>query len=96
MFESVLSLAFPLGISGIFSLKGHCSDTNVTSPFIVIAASATLVMKVLDYNALKLILVLNRAMEAAIMKLSALRPGLAVTTVHVMLVSVVMVLCVSQ
>lgn len=81
-------------------MKGPlCSDANLTSPFIVItvlAASAMLVMKVLDYNALKLILVLNLTMEAAIMKLSAPRLGLAVTTVHVMLVSVVMVLCVSQ
>ena len=53
-------------------------------------------MKVLDCNVLKLILVLNLTMEAAIKKLSAPRPGLVVTTVHVMLVSVVMVLCVSQ
>ena len=55
-----------------------------------------LVMKVLDYNVRKLILVPNLTMEAAIMKLSAPKLDLVVTTVHVVLVSVVMVLCVLQ
>ena len=55
-----------------------------------------LVMKVLDYNVLKLILVPNLTMEAAIMKLSAPRLDLAVTTVRAVMVSVVMVLCVLQ
>ena len=81
-----------------FWLNGPlCS--NLTSPFIVImiiAASAMLVMKVQDYSALKLILVLNLTMEAAIMKLSASRLGLVVTTVRVIMVSVVMDLCVLQ
>ena len=63
---------------------------------IIIAASAMLVMKVLDYNVLKLILVPNLTMEAAIMKLSAPRLDLAVTTVRAVMVSVVMVLCVLQ
>ena len=53
-------------------------------------------MKVLDYNVPKLILVPNLTMEAAIMKLSAPKLDLVVTTAHVVLVSVVMVLCVSQ
>ena len=73
--------------------------SNLTSPLFVImiiAVSAMLAMKDQDYNALKLILVLNLTMEAAIMKLSAPRLGLVVTTVHVTMVSMVMVLCVSQ
>lgn len=68
-------------------------------PFIVIlilAASVMLDMKVLDYSALKSILVPNLTMEAAIMKLSAPRLVLVATTVHVMMVSMVMVLCVLQ
>ena len=62
----------------------------------IIAASAMLVMKVPDYSVEKLILVPNLTVEAAIMRLSAPRLGLVVTTVHVVMVSVVMVLCVSQ
>ena len=68
-------------------------------PFIailILAASVMLDMKVLDYSALKLILVPNLTMAAAIMKLSAPRLVLIATTVHVMMVSVVMVLCVLQ
>lgn len=66
------------------------------SVIMIIAASAMLVMRVLDYNVLKLILVPNLTMEAAIMKLFAPRLDLVVTTVHVIMGSVVMVLCVSQ
>lgn len=95
MFESVLLLVFFFGIFGIFSLKGYCLDINVILFFIVIVVSVILVMKVLDYNVLKLIFVLNRVMEVVIMKLFVLRSGLVVIIVYVMLVFVVMVLCVS-
>lgn len=62
----------------------------------ILAASVMLVMKVLEYSAVKLILAPNLTMEAAIMKLSAPRLDLALIIVHVTKVSVVMVLCASQ
>lgn len=47
-------------------------------------------MKVLEYSALKLILVLNLIVEAVTMRQLARKLGRVPTTVHVMMVSVVM------
>lgn len=62
----------------------------------ITAASAMLVMKVLEYSVVKLILAPNLTVVAAIMKLSAPKLDLVLITVHVAMVSVVMVLCVLQ